>query len=106
MHQPRVEVDERDHGRVGGVCRRPGCREPSLRSRPCGLPSLAQRAARPPDDYACEWVRSRSLGLRPRQLRPLASSARHKALDTDLVRTIHEFHAILLLTGSTASANL
>jgi len=31
---------------------------------------------------------------------------RHKALDADLVRTIHGFDALLVLTGSTASANL
>jgi len=30
----------------------------------------------------------------------------HKALDADLVRTIHGFDALLVLTGSTASANL
>jgi hypothetical protein len=42
--------------------------------------------------------------LRP--LRPLVFGARHKALDADLVRTIHGFDALLILTGSTASANL
>jgi hypothetical protein len=31
---------------------------------------------------------------------------RLKALDADLVRTIHGFDALLLLAGSTASANL
>jgi len=31
---------------------------------------------------------------------------RHKALNIDLVRTIHDFDALLVLTGSTASANL
>jgi hypothetical protein len=31
---------------------------------------------------------------------------RHKALEVDLVRTIHGFDALLVLTGSTASANL
>jgi len=31
---------------------------------------------------------------------------RHKALNADLVRTIHVFDALLVLTGSTASANL
>ena len=31
---------------------------------------------------------------------------RHKALDAELVRTIHGFDALLVLTGSTASANL
>jgi hypothetical protein len=44
------------------------------------------------------------IDLRP--LRPLVFGQRHKALDADLVRTIHEFDALLLLTGSTASANL
>jgi hypothetical protein len=44
------------------------------------------------------------IDLRP--LRPLVSGARHKALDADLVRTIHGFDALLVLTGSTASANL
>jgi hypothetical protein len=31
---------------------------------------------------------------------------RHQALDADLMRTIHGFDALLVLTGSTASANL
>jgi hypothetical protein len=31
---------------------------------------------------------------------------RHKALNADLVRTIHGFDALLVLSGSTASANL
>jgi len=44
------------------------------------------------------------IDLRP--LRPLVFGARHKALDADLVRTIHGFDALLVLTGSTASANL
>lgn len=44
------------------------------------------------------------IDLRP--IRPLVFGARHKVLDADLVRTIHGFDAILLLTGSTASANL
>jgi len=39
-------------------------------------------------------------------LRPLVFGQRHKALDADLVRTIHGFDALLVLTGSTASANL
>ena len=33
-------------------------------------------------------------------------ASRHKALNADLVRTIHGFDALLVLTGSTASANL
>ena len=44
------------------------------------------------------------IDLRP--LRPLVFGQRHKALDADLVRTIHGFDALLVLTGSTASANL
>lgn len=44
------------------------------------------------------------IDLRP--LRPLAFGQRHKALDADLVRTIHGYDALLVLTGSTASANL
>jgi hypothetical protein len=44
------------------------------------------------------------IDLRP--LRPLVFGARHKALDADLVRTIHGFDALLVLTGSTASTNL
>jgi hypothetical protein len=44
------------------------------------------------------------IDLRP--LRPLVFDRRHKALDADLVRTIHGFDALLVLTGSTASANL
>jgi hypothetical protein len=39
-------------------------------------------------------------------LRPLVFGQRHKALAADLVRTIHAFDALLVLTGSTASANL
>jgi hypothetical protein len=34
------------------------------------------------------------------------SASATKALDADLVRTIHGFDALLVLTGSTASANL
>ena len=41
-----------------------------------------------------------------RALRPPVFCQRHKALDADLVRTIHGFDALLVLTGSTASANL
>jgi hypothetical protein len=41
-----------------------------------------------------------------RLLRPLVFGQRHKALDAELVRTIHGFDALLVLTGSTASANL
>lgn len=44
------------------------------------------------------------IDLRP--LRPLVFGARHKALDADLVRTIHGFDALLVMTGSTPSANL
>jgi len=39
-------------------------------------------------------------------LRPLVFGQRHKALNADLGRTIHGFDALLVLTGSTASANL
>jgi hypothetical protein len=42
--------------------------------------------------------------LRP--LRSLVFGQRHKALDADLVRTIHGIDALLVLTGSRASANL
>jgi hypothetical protein len=44
------------------------------------------------------------IDLRP--LRPLVFGQRNKALEADLVRTIHGFDALLVLTGSTASANL
>ena len=44
------------------------------------------------------------IDLRP--LRSLVFGQRHKALDADLVRTIHGFDALLMLTGATASANL
>jgi hypothetical protein len=44
------------------------------------------------------------IDLRP--LRPLVFGQRHTALDADLVRAIHGFDALLVLTGSTASANL
>lgn len=44
------------------------------------------------------------IDLRP--IRALASGRRHKALDADLVRNVHGFDALLVMTGSTASANL
>lgn len=44
------------------------------------------------------------IDLRP--IRPLVFGARHKALDADLVRTVHGFDALLVLSGSTPSANL
>src|SRR5262249_46245395 len=44
------------------------------------------------------------IDLRP--LRPLVFGARHKALDPDLVRTIHGFDALLVMSGSTPSHNL
>jgi len=44
------------------------------------------------------------IDLRP--IRPLVFGRRHKALDADLVRTIHGFDALLVMTGSTPSANL
>lgn len=44
------------------------------------------------------------IDLRP--IRPLVFGRRHKALDADLVRTIHGFDALLVMSGSTASANL
>jgi hypothetical protein len=39
-------------------------------------------------------------------IRPLVFGARHKALDPDLVRCIHGFDALLVMSGSTASSNL
>src|SRR5256885_1869673 len=39
-----------------------------------------------------------------RPLRPLVFGHRHRALDADLVRTIHGFDALLVRTESTASA--
>lgn len=44
------------------------------------------------------------IDLRP--LRPLVFGRRHKVLDADLVRTIHGFDALLVMSGSTPSANL
>lgn len=44
------------------------------------------------------------IDLRP--LRPLVFGRRHKALDADLVRTIHGFDALLVMSGSTPSENL
>ncbi|MEZ5957353.1 MAG: hypothetical protein R3C27_09110 [Hyphomonadaceae bacterium] len=44
------------------------------------------------------------IDLRP--LRALVFGRRHKDLDADLVRTIHGFDVLLVLSGSTASANL
>jgi len=39
-------------------------------------------------------------------IRPLVFGARHKALDPDLVRCVHGFDALLVMSGSTASSNL
>jgi hypothetical protein len=44
------------------------------------------------------------IDLRP--IRPLVFGRRHKALDADLVRTVHGFDALLVMSGSTPSANL
>ena len=44
------------------------------------------------------------IDLRP--IRPLVFGRRHKALDADLVRTIHGFDALLVMSGSTPSSNL
>lgn len=44
------------------------------------------------------------IDLRP--IRPLVFGRRHKTLDADLVRNIHGFDALLVMTGSTASSNL
>ncbi|MGE0740647.1 MAG: hypothetical protein AB7O98_04830 [Hyphomonadaceae bacterium] len=44
------------------------------------------------------------IDLRP--LRPLASGRRRKQLDTDLVRAVHGFDMLLVMSGSTASSNL
>jgi hypothetical protein len=44
------------------------------------------------------------IDLRP--IRPLVFGSRHKALDADLVRNIHGFDALLVMSGSTPSANL
>lgn len=44
------------------------------------------------------------IDLRP--IRPLAFGRRHNALDADLVRTIHGFDALLVMSGSTPSTNL
>jgi hypothetical protein len=39
-------------------------------------------------------------------IRPLVFGAHHKTLDPDLVRCIHGFDALLVMSGSTASSNL
>lgn len=44
------------------------------------------------------------IDLRP--IRSLVFGARHKQLDADVVRCIHGFDALLVLSGSTASSNL
>lgn len=41
-----------------------------------------------------------------RAVRPLVGGRRAKTLDGDLVRMVHGFDALLIMTGSTASANL
>jgi hypothetical protein len=44
------------------------------------------------------------IDLRP--IRPLVFGARHKALDADLVRVIHGFDSLLVLSGSNPSQHL
>ena len=44
------------------------------------------------------------IDLRP--IRPLVFGPRHKALDADLVRVIHGFDSLLVLSGSNPSQNL
>ena len=44
------------------------------------------------------------IDLRP--IRPLVFGARHKALDPDLVRCVHGFDVLLVMSGSTASSSL
>jgi hypothetical protein len=44
------------------------------------------------------------IDLRP--IRPLVFGARHKALDADLVRVIHGFDSLLVLSGSNPSQSL
>ena len=44
------------------------------------------------------------IDLRP--IRPLVFGARHKSLDADLVRVIHGFDSLLVLSGSNPSQNL
>jgi hypothetical protein len=51
----------------------------------------------PPDSFTL-------IDLRP--IRPLVFGARHKALDADLVRVIHGFDSLLVLSGSNPSQNL
>jgi hypothetical protein len=41
-----------------------------------------------------------------RAIRPLVFGEQHKALDPDLVRCVHGFDALLVMSGSTASSNL
>jgi hypothetical protein len=70
-------------------------------------PKTSRSSSDAPSATRCEsrWrPGAAALDLRP--LRPLVFGQRHKALDADLVRTIHGFDALLVLTGSTASANL
>jgi hypothetical protein len=58
---------------------------------------LHRRAAAYPDSFTL-------IDLRP--IRPLVFGARHKALDADLVRVIHGFDSLLVLSGSNPSQNL
>ncbi len=44
------------------------------------------------------------IDLRP--LRPLVTASRARNLDQELVRVVHGFDAALVMSGSTASANL
>ena len=44
------------------------------------------------------------IDLRP--VRSLVFGSRHKALDVDVIRNIHGFDAVLVMSGSTPSSNL
>jgi hypothetical protein len=57
----------------------------------------------PPAGASPLWLRPK---VRVSRFKRRVEGQRHKALDADLVRTIHGFDALLVLTGSTASANL
>jgi hypothetical protein len=46
------------------------------------------------------------VGIDLRPIRPLVFGRRHRALDADLGRTVHGFDALLVMSGSTPSANL
>jgi hypothetical protein len=82
---------------LGVQCRDPlGHRQSACPVADCRLKQRIGQAAYP-DSFTL-------IDLRP--IRPLVFGARHKALDADLVRVIHGFDSLMVLSGSNPSQNL